>query len=172
MAGRGYEPDCTLGTRLLISALRRFGIPARPVPTSLVIADTTMTTAARTRADPAGLLLQIGQGTGISLAQGWDGHLVARVRVDDSFFIVDPTFGQVSGRPEFEAMTGGVLALIYRLPALWPNAEEEVLELPVNGGTVIYRSQPHLTWQTTSGWNHPEMDTMTDAVVHQVGRSH
>lgn len=171
MASRGYEPDCTLGTRLLISALRHFGIPARPVPTSLVVADATMTASARRGAEPTGVLLQIGQGTGTSLAEGWDGHLVARVRADGSFFIVDPTFGQVSRRSEFTAMTGGELALIHRLSALWPNDEQEVLALPVNGGTVIYHSQPQLTWQSTSGWNHPKLATMTDDVIRSMRRS-
>lgn len=69
-------------------------------------------------------------------------------------------------------MTGGVPALVHRLAALWPKVVQEVLELPVNGGTIFYRSQPHLTWQSTSGWNHPALDPMTDAVVRQVGGVH
>lgn len=158
MKARGYEPDCVLATRILIPTLRECGFPATPVPTTLVVADAEATRDLRTRELKRPIrILKIGDGTGAVVDSGaWDGHLVAVARSsDNSFWLIDPTFGQVAEHPR-EATVAGRHVLVAQLESERPTPRADVLERSMNGGTVIYRHEPSWDWRAARGWNHPE----------------
>lgn len=159
----GYQPDCILGTRLAISSLRALGIPARPVATSLIVADSTATSAAR-GGTLEGQILRIGQGSEAKYADRWDGHLVAVAQTDEGSLLVDTTFQQLAKHAFAAGIIGGARVLVLRLPSQWPSVDRDY-EFPLNGGTICYRHEPQLEWKTEPGWNHPELNKMVDEVL-------
>jgi hypothetical protein len=164
MESRGFQLDCTLGTRLVISSLRAFGIPARPIPTSLIVADSVATEALSSGRAPEGNILEIGQGTGVVYAEGWDGHLIAVAQTESERVLVDTTFKQIAKHPFAAKMVGSARVLVLTLRDQWPSVDRPV-EIPLNGGTIIYRHQPQLDWKLAPGWNHPARNEMVNEVL-------
>jgi hypothetical protein len=164
MEGWGCQPDCTLGTRLVISSLRAFGIPARAVPTSLIVADAVATADLIAGRPPKGKVLEIGQGTGVVYAEGWDGHLLAVAQTESERVLVDTTFKQIAKHPFAAKVAPGVRVLVLTLRDQWPSVERPV-EIPLNDGTIIYRYAPQLDWKSAPGWNHPAHNEMVNEVL-------
>lgn len=161
----GYQPDCTLGVRLLIGALREFDIPARPVPTMLVVGDQRLTATVTSGEEPSGVVLRVGRGTGVVFADGWDGHLVAVARPREAAMLCDPTFVQVLAQPDVAFVAANHQTLALPLPRPWPTAEDPTLAFSLNGGTVAYRYDPDVDWRPAPGWNHPDRSGLVTQVV-------